>query len=112
MNLVLQEEIGQGDQGNVEATSEKLPQENSPGVVVWAQGKAANGPWNSGDEVRNHEDVVPVVVISRRDVGPASTRKGSKDTDTEDELGERRAVSCGQDVPHGDQDETGACRVV
>jgi hypothetical protein len=108
---VLDEEVGQRHNRGEEGTAKDLTVVDGLGIVG-AQGDAAEGPWYSCDEVRDHEDVVGVVVIGRRDIGPASTREGSEDANTQDELGEGLAGSCSQDVPQCDEQETRTCKIV
>lgn len=86
VDLVLDEEVDQRYEGSEEGTAQDLAVVDGLGVVG-AQGDAAKCPWQSSNEIRDHEDVVPVMVIGRRDIGPASAGEGSEDADTQDEFG-------------------------
>ena len=77
MDFVLDEEVDQWDQGTKEATCEYLPILDC-GRIIRAQGEASQGPGKSRDEVGDHEDVVPVMVIRRRDIRPTTTGDGAK----------------------------------
>jgi hypothetical protein len=105
VDLVLDEEVDQRHKGSEEGATEELAVVDGLGIVG-AQGDAADGPGQSCDQVGNHEDVVPVMVVGRRDVGPPSAGEGSEDANTQDELGERLIGSRCQDVPQSDEQET------
>jgi hypothetical protein len=74
-----------------------------------AQGEAAQGPGESGYQVGDHEDVVPVVGVGRRNVGPSTTGQRPEDANTSDEFGQRRVCSSSQDVPETYQCHTWSC---
>lgn len=105
VNLVLYEEIDKRHKGSEEGPAKDLPVVDGLGVV-WAKGETSDGPWQGGNKIRNHEDVVPVVVVGRGNIGPSSTGEGPKDTHSKDELGKGRVWSCGQEVPQGNKKET------
>lgn len=107
VDLVLDEEVDQRYKGSEEGTTEDLTVIDGLGVVG-AQSDTAEGPGQSSNEVGDHENVVPVMVVGRRDVGPASAGKGSEDADTQNELGQGLVGSCCQEVPQGDEQETRA----
>ena len=102
---MLDEEVNEGDESREEGSAKELSVLES-GWVSRAQGKAAQGPGKGCNKVGDHEDVVPVVVVSRRDVGPSSAGQGAEDANTSDEFGQRRVGSAGQNVPKGDQRES------
>jgi hypothetical protein len=107
VDLVLDEEVEHRHKGGEEGATKELAVVDGLGVVG-AQGDAADGPGYGRDEVRDHEDVVPVVVIGRCDIGPASTGEGSEDANAQDELGECLVGSRSQDVPQSNEEETRA----
>lgn len=77
VHLVLYKEINQGKNGAKESTSEVLPIPD--GIRMrWTQSNATKSPRYCKDEIRDHEDVVPVVVIGRGDVSPSSTGESSE----------------------------------
>jgi hypothetical protein len=55
--------------------------------VPRAERKTSVGPWDGSDEIGDHKDVVPVVIIGRRDIGPSAASQRSKETYSGDELG-------------------------
>lgn len=105
MDLVLNEEVNQRDECCEERPSKELPVLDSCGVAR-AQSKAAKSPRQSGHQVGDHKDVVPVVVIGRGNVCPSSAGQCSEDANTGDELGEGRVGTASQDVPEADESES------
>ena len=104
MDFVLDEKVDQGHQCRKEsATKSRPPVKGS--WVWWAEHVAPNGPGQGRDEVRNHEDVVPVVVIGGGHVSPTTAGECSEDADSSDEFGERSTWACGENVPQTDQEE-------
>lgn len=75
---MLYEEVNERDEGYEEAACEIFPQGNGARVGR-AQGDAANCPGERGNEVGDHEDVMPVVVVGRGDVGPSTTCQRSEE---------------------------------
>lgn len=51
MNLVLDEEVNQGDESSEKGAAEDLSVVDSLWIDLWAQGDAPNGPWEGSDEV-------------------------------------------------------------
>lgn len=98
MNLVLDEEVNQRHQ-----SSEKQPSQNLPvldgTLILRAESKAPNGPREREDQVRNHENVVPVVVVGAGDVDPATTQDRPEEAHERDELGSECAGPSSQDIP-------------
>ena len=76
--------------------------------IRWAKHNTPDCPGECSDEVRDHEDVVPVVVVGGGDVGPAAAGEGAEDADAGDEFGEGAAAAGGHEVPEGDEGEPGA----
>lgn len=105
VHLVSDEEVDQRYKRRKEGSSKELPILDGGGVAR-AQGEAAKGPWQSGHQIRDHEDVVPVVVIGRCDVCPSSTGQCSEDANASDEFGEGRVRSAGQNVPETNECES------
>lgn len=90
--LVLKEEVGQRYQCAEETITSYLPILDR----LWigrAKHDAANCPRYCSNEVRNHKDVVHVVVIGRCDVGPSSACEGAEDAHARDELGQRATTA-------------------
>ncbi len=105
MHLVLDEVVNQRDKGAEEETSENLSVLNSP-TVVWAQGQATNSPWKSRNQVRDHKDVVPIVVIRRRNICPTTAGKCPKQSNAGNKLGERRVGAGSHEIPEEDEGES------
>lgn len=61
MHFMLDKEIDQWHQCTEEQTSHNLPVLRRAAVI--AKGYAAQRPRQSRNQVRNHEDIVPVMVI-------------------------------------------------
>lgn len=109
MDFVLDEEVYHRHQRAEEQASKDLAVPNCP-RVVGAQGKTAYCPWHCSNEVGDHENVVPAVIICRGDICPSSTCNRAKDTGTKHELRQCGVRSCCQNVPEEDQGETGSYR--
>jgi hypothetical protein len=104
VNLMLNEEVDQGYEGRKEATSKELSVLEGC-RVAGAQCKAAQSPGQSGDKVRDHENVVPVMGVGGRHICPSTTCQCAENANTGDELGERRVRAAGHNVPQADQCE-------
>lgn len=72
MHLVLNKEVDERHQRREEGTCKELSVFEC-GRIAWAQSKAAQGPWQGRYEVRDHENVVPVVIVGRGHVRPSAT---------------------------------------
>lgn len=51
---------------------------------------------------------MPIVVVGRRDVNPSTSKNGAEQSNTGNKLGTKSARASGQEVPEGDEGETGA----
>ena len=103
---MLQEKVHQRHEGPEEGGGQELPVPHGP--RVWrAERDAPDGPRKGDDEVGDHEDVVPVVVVARGDVAPAAAGEGAEEAEGRDELGEGAAAFAGEDVPEADEGESG-----
>lgn len=77
MNLVLNKEVDQGYQGTKESTSDILSVPDG----LWvrrAESNTAQCPGESAHNVRDHKNVVPIMIVGRCDVRPATACQGSK----------------------------------
>lgn len=106
MDLVLDEVVDQWDQSSEEETSHDFAVLNGL-TVVGAQCKATKGPRQSRNKVGDHENVMPVMVVGRGDIGPSTTSQGAEDTNTGDDLRKSRVWSCGKNIPQKDEEESG-----
>lgn len=70
--FVLYEEVNKGDQRCEERSRKDLSIPDG-GRILRAEGEAAQGPRKCRDEIRDHEDIVPIMVIGGCYVCPAST---------------------------------------
>ena len=62
-------------------------------------GETPERPRQSEYEVRDHENIVPIMIIGGCDVDPTSTEEGSCDTDERNELGQSGTGSRSQEIP-------------
>lgn len=62
VDFVLNEEVDQGNNGREKAGRE-YPAILDSLRVGRAENEAAICPWNCGDQVRDHENIVPIVVV-------------------------------------------------
>lgn len=84
VDLVLNEEVNERHQGSEKSTSKVLAILDSRGVVG-AERNAARSPGQGSDNVGDHENVVPVVVIGRGNISPTAAGQGAQDTHGGDE---------------------------
>ena len=107
MHLVLDEEVDQGHEGAEETSCQVFAILDSLGVGG-AEGNAARRPGNREYEVRNHEDVVPVMVVGRRDVRPSAACQRPDEARNGDGLGEGATGLRSEQVPQSDERESRA----
>ena len=105
MDLVLNEVVDQWHQSSKEQASHDLTVLNRA-TVVRAQSQTAQSPRQGSNQVRDHENVVPVMVIGGGDIGPTTTGQGSENTDTSHDLRQGRVGTRCQHVPQEDEEET------
>lgn len=109
MHLVLNKVVDQRNKGAEEETGKNLSVLNSP-TVVWAQGQTTNSPWQSRNQVRDHKDIVPIMVIRRCNICPSTAGKSPKQSNTGNKLGERRVGAGSHEIPEEDEGESRAGR--
>ena len=98
MHLVLNKKVYEWDKRREESTTKDL----SIVYRLWirrAECETSNGPRQSRDKVGYHENVMPIMVIGGRHVGPASASQGSEDAHSGNKLWQSRTWPCCQDVP-------------
>lgn len=93
MHLMLYKEIHQRYQRSKEGAGKVLPIHYRPRVLPRTQRQAAGRPRYRRNEIADHEDVMPVVVIRARDIRPSSTSQRAEDTYACHELGQSVALS-------------------
>lgn len=98
MHLVLDEKVDQWDECAKERAREHLPVFDSR-WVRWAERETSQCPWQSRDKIRNHEDIMPIVVIRRSDICPASTSECPEDAHSNYEFGEGFILSGRHCIP-------------
>jgi hypothetical protein len=108
VNLVLDEKVDQRHKRG-EKTSSKDLSIFERGGIVGAQGDTAYCPWQSCNKVRDHEDIVPVMVVGGGNICPSSAGQRSEDADTSNELGQGRVWATSQGVPEADECEPRTC---
>ena len=72
IHFVLDEKVNKRNQRAKEQTRKDFPVPDSTGVC-WAEHDATHSPGKGCKNIQNHEDVMPVVVVRARDVGPSAT---------------------------------------
>jgi hypothetical protein len=87
VDLVLDKKVNEGNQSGEESASKYLSILDGFGIGR-AEGNATQCPRESCHEVRDHEDVVPVMIVGRCNVCPSSTGEGAKYSYAEDEARE------------------------
>lgn len=107
MHLVLNKVVDQGNQCSEKETGENLAVFDSA-AVCGAKSETAQCPWKSSNQIRNHEDIMPVMVIRRCHISPSTTGQCSEQTSESDNLGQRRTGPCGHQIPEKNESETGS----
>ena len=102
MDLVLDEEIDQRHQSSKEKARQPLAPLDCGGIRR-AQSNAAGRPWQGANNVGYHENVVPIVIVRRCDVRPATAGQCSQEAHGSDEAWELGVGPARQDVPQADQ---------
>jgi len=105
VDFVLDEKVYQGYQSAKEGTSEHLPVLDGYWIRR-AQSQTAQRPWQGSNQIADHEDVVPVVVVCRGDICPSSTGKRPEDANPENDLWQGRVGSSSEEVVEGDEGES------
>lgn len=106
VHFVLDKVIDQRHQSTEEQTGHDLPVLHSA-AVVRAESQTTQRPRQSSNQIRNHENVVPVMVIRRRNVCPTTTGERPEYSNTSDNLRKRRVRPRGEDIPEEHQSEPG-----
>jgi hypothetical protein len=109
VDLVLDEEVDQRHQGSKESGGQVLAQSYGRRIRR-TQRNAARGPRQSRDNVGNHKNVVPVMIIGRCDIRPPPACQGSEDAHERNHAREFRARLPGQKIPQSNQRESRARR--
>lgn len=107
MHLVLDKEVNQRYERAEESRSQVLPVLDCRRVRR-AEHDTANGPGQCRDQIADHENVVPVVIIGTRHVCPPTAGQGSKDSNSCNELGKGRVRTIRETVEEEDERESRA----
>jgi len=107
VDLVLDEEVYERNQRSEEAASEIFPVLDR-GCVGRAQRKAAGSPRDGEHKIGDHQNIVPIVVVSRRDIGPSSAGQCTNNARDGDRLWQSTAGFGCEEVPEPDEGEPGA----
>lgn len=102
MNLVLDEEVNQGNKSAEEGAGQIFAVFDGLRVGR-TQSQTSQCPWQSGDQVADHENVVPVMIVGTGHVGPSTTRQCPEDSHSCNKLGQTATRAVGQAVPQKDQ---------
>lgn len=109
MDFVLDEIVDQWHQRSKEQRGKDLAPLD--GVTVHGrQRETTQGPRQRKHQIRDHEDVVPGMVVRRRDVDPSTAEYSPQQAHGGHELGSARAGTRGDKVPEDDQGEAGTRR--
>lgn len=107
VDFVLDEEVDQGHQSTKEGAGNQLAVLDGLGVRR-AQHDASNCPREGCDNVGDHEDVVPVVVVGRSDVGEATAHACAQNAHRQGKLWQCLSGSPRQEIPQSDECESRA----
>ena len=98
MHFVLDVKVNEGNESAEEGTGQIFSQLDGSRVGR-AKHKATHGPRNGSDYIGNHEDIMPVVIVRRCNVCPASAGQGPQDAEEGESLGKAAARSGSQNIP-------------
>ena len=104
---MLDEEVDERDQCSKECSSQVFPQLDRSWVGR-AQRETTQCPRKRRDQVADHENIVPIVIIRARNICPTSAGQRPEDTHSSDELGQAGARAVGHAVEEEDQQEARA----
>lgn len=105
VNLVLDEEVHEWDQRRKESSTQVLSQFDGARVGR-AQCKATKCPWQGRDQVADHEDIMPIVIIRACNICPSTACQCSKDSHSCDEFRQAAALLVGHAVEEEYQQES------
>jgi hypothetical protein len=107
VNLVLDEEVHKRDECRKESSAQVFSQLD--GSRVWrAQCKASQCPGQGRDQVADHEDVVPVVIIRARNICPSSASQCPENANSCNEFWQASVGFVGHAIEEEDQQEAWA----
>jgi hypothetical protein len=86
VHLVLNEIIDQGHEGAEEQASQDLPVLDGSGIRR-TERQAAQCPGQSCNQVGNHEDIMPIMIICGSNVCPPTARYRAEEPGTRHNLG-------------------------
>jgi poly(3-hydroxybutyrate) depolymerase len=86
VNFVLDEEVDEWRQSRKERAREQLSVSKGCGVAR-GQSQATQSPRQRRYQIRDHEDVVPIMVVGRGHICPSTTCQGPEDANAGDEFG-------------------------
>ena len=103
VNLVLYEKVDERNQCPEEGAGQNFPVLKSFCVSLWTKCYAPQGPGQRSHQIRDHEDVMPAMVVRRRNVCPSTTRECTEDPYTCHKFWQYRIRSCREDIPEEDE---------
>jgi hypothetical protein len=105
MHFVLDEVVNQRNQCSKEQTGHDLAVLNSA-TVIRAKRETTQGPRQGSHQVRDHKNVMPIMVVGRCHIGPTSTSQSPEDAHSGNQLGKSRVWARSEDVPQKDEGES------
>ena len=85
VHFVLNEEVNEWQYGGIKCTRKVLAVLDG-GRVARAQSNDTKCPGDGGEQIRDHENVMPIMVIGGCDVGPSTACQRAEDAHPEDEF--------------------------
>lgn len=105
VDLMLDVQVDHGYDSGKESSSKTLPMFDRSGIRG-TQRDASDGPGESCNYVGDHEDVMPVMVIGRGDIGEASACQGPKDSRCGNKLRQRLSATGREKIPQPHEGES------
>lgn len=98
VHLVLNKEVYQWQYSSVKCARKVFAILYSSWVLR-AQSDHTERPRDGREQIRYHEDIMPVVVIGRGDISPSAASHCPENAHSEDELGQRRVRLACENIP-------------
>ena len=107
MHFMLYEEIDQGHQCTKEQVCQDFPILDC-GRIRRAEGKASKSPWQSSHEIRDHEYIMPTMVVRRCHVCPPTARDCPEEASSRNNFWQGRIRLRREDIPEEDEGKSRA----
>lgn len=106
MHLMLNEEVHQRHNHAKERPCQPLPPPDRPSIANWTQRQTSQSPRQGRDQIGDHEDIVPVMIVRRSNVRPPTARQGPEHSNARHPFRPRTTGRSGHAVEERDKQES------